>query len=177
MVVKRSGLNWIIIRPTMVYGPGEIKNKAKMFKLMQKGYFFIIGNGKNLMSLVYVDNLVKGIVLAGESKKAVNQTYILSDRRTYTMNEFVRTIARHEGIRMPVHLPVFVAYIGAFFFRILGILGVPRLLSKERIKNLTTGRSFDISKAVKELGYNPKVGLNEGVRRTVEWYKEKGILK
>jgi nucleoside-diphosphate-sugar epimerase len=56
-------------------------------------------------------------------------------------------------------------------------LGVPRLLSKERIKNLTTGRSFDISKAVKELGYNPKVGLNEGVRRTVEWYKEKGILK
>jgi len=177
LAVKKSGLDWTIIRPTMVYGPGEIRNKAKMFRLIQKGIFFIIGNGKNLMSLVYVGNLVKGIVLAGKSKNAVRQTYILLDKKNYTMNEFVEAIARNENVKMPIHLPLFIAYIGALFFKALGFFKVPQLLSKDRIKNLTVGRSFDISKAVKELGYSPKIGLDEGVKRTVQWYKENKILK
>ena len=177
LAVKKSNLNWTIIRPTMVYGPGEIKNKAKMFRLIQKRYFFIIGNGMNLMSFVYVDNLIKGIVLAGESKNAINQTYIISDKRTYTMNEFVETIAKNENVRMPVHLPVFIAYISALFFRILSVFKIPQLLSKDRIKNLTMNHSFDISKAIKELKYDPKISLDEGVKRTVQWYKEKRILK
>jgi len=177
IAVRKSELDWTIIRPTMVYGPGEIRNKAKMFRLIQKGFFAIIGNGKNLMSLVYVDNLIKGIILAGESKSSVKQTYIISDKRTYTMNEFVETIAKNENVRMPVHLPVFIAYISALFFRILSIFKIPQLLSKDRIKNLTMNHSFDISKAIKELKYDPKISLDEGVKRTVQWYKEKGILK
>ena len=177
LAVKKSGLDWTIIRPTMVYGPGEIKNKAKMFRLIQKGHFFVIGNGRNLMSLVYIDNLVKGIVLAGKSKNAVKQTYILSDKRTYTLNEFVETIARNENVKMPMHFPLFIAYIGALFFRILSIFKIPRLLSKDRIKNLTMNHSFDVSKAIKELKYDPKITLDEGVRRTVQWYKKNKILK
>jgi len=177
LVVKKSKLEWTIIRPTMVYGPGEIKNKAKMFRLIQKGMFFIIGNGKNLMSLVYVDNLVKGIVLAGESKNAIRQTYILSDRNPYTMSEFITTIAKHEKVRVPFHIPVWFAYLGTFCFRLLRFAGVPQLLSVDRIKNMTINHSFNISKAIKELDYNLETNLNESVKRTVQWYKEKGILK
>ena len=177
IAVRKSKLDWTIIRPTMVYGPREIRNKAKMFRLIQKGMFFIIGNGKNLMSLVYVDNLVKGIILAGESKKSIRQTYIISDRNPYTMNEFITTIARQENVKTPIHLPVWIAYIGAFFFRIFRIFGLPQILSKDRIKNMTMNHSFNISKAIKELNYNPETSLDEGVRRTVQWYKEKGILK
>ena len=177
LAVKKSNLDWTIIRPTMVYGPGEIKNKARMFRLIQKKMFFIIGSGNNLMSLVYVDNLVKGIMLAGKSKNAIRQTYILSDKRNYTMNEFVKTIAKHENVKIPIHLPIWIAYIVAFFFRIFRIFGVPQILSKDRIKNMTMNRSFNISKAINELKYDPKIGLEEGVKRTVEWYKEKDILK
>lgn len=177
LAVRKSNLDWAIIRPTMVYGPGEIKNKAKMFRLIQKGMFFIIGNGKNLMSLVYVDNLIKGIILAGESKKAVKHTYILSDKHPYTMNEFIKTIAGHEKVRTPIHISVWIAYFWAFCFKLLRFTGIPQLLSIERIKNMTMNHSFDISKAINELKYEPKISLDEGIKRTVQWYKEKGILK
>jgi len=177
LAVKKSDLDWTIIRPTMVYGPREIRNKAKMFRLVQKKVFVIIGNGKNLMSLVYVDNLIKGIILAGESIRAAKHTYILSDKHPYTMNEFIKTIATHENVRMPLHIPVWFAYLGTFCFRLLRFTGVPQLLSVDRIKNMTMNHSFSISKAIKELNYNPKINLDEGVKRTVQWYKEKGILK
>ena len=173
LAVKKSELDWTIIRPTMVYGPGEIKNKAKMFRLIQKGFFAIIGNGKNLMSLVYVDNLIKGIILAGESKSSVKQTYIISDRNPYTMNEFVTAIARQEKVRTPFHIPVWLAYLGAFCFRIISFFGIPQLLSVDRIKNMTMNHSFNISKAINELGYNPNISLEEGIKKTVQWYKEK----
>jgi len=177
IVVKKSKLKWVIIRPTMVYGPGETKNKLRMFRLIQRGLFFIMGDGKNLMSLVYVGNLIEGIIKAGENKNAVKQTYIISDKKPYSMNEFVKTIARNENVKTSIHLPVFVAYIGAFLFKVLSIFGIPQLLSKDRIKNLTMNHSFDISKVMKELDYNPKMTLDEGVKRTVSWYKEEGMLK
>ena len=177
LAVKNSGLDWTIIRPTMVYGPGEIKNKARMFRFIQKGFFFVIGSGKNMMGLVYVGNLVKGIILAGESKNAVKQVYILSDKKNYTMNEFIKTIARHEKVKTPIHLPVWIAYIGAFFFRIFRIFGFPQILSKDRIKNMTINHSFNISKAINELKYEPEIGLDDGIKKTIQWYKEKGILK
>jgi len=177
IAVRKSELGWTIIRPTMVYGPGEIRNKAKMFRLIQKGFFAIIGNGKNLMSLVYIDNLVSGIILAGESTRAIKQTYIISDKNPYTMNEFIKTIAKQEKVRTPFHIPVWLAYIGAFCFKILRFFGVPQLLSVDRIKNMTMNHSFNISRAIKELNYNPEISLDEGIKRTVEWYREKRILK
>ena len=177
LAVKKSNLDWTVIRPTMVYGPGEKRNKAKIFRLVQKKVFVIIGNGKNLMSLVYVDNLINGIILAGESKKSIKQTYIISDRNPYTMNEFITTIARHEKVRTPFHIPVWLAYLGVFCFKILRFFGVPQLLSVDRIKNMIMNHSFNISKAIKELNYNPEISLDEGVKRTVKWYKEKRILK
>jgi len=177
LAVKKSDLDWTIIRPTMVYGPGEIRNKAKMFRLIQKGFFAIIGNGKNLMSLVYIDNLVNGIILAGENRKSVKQTYIISDKNPYTMNKFIKTIAQQEKVRTPFHIPVLLAYLGAFCFRILSFFGVPQLLSVDRIKNMTMNHSFSISKVIKELNYNPKISLDDGVKRTVGWYREKRILK
>ncbi len=177
LAVKKSKLDWTIVRPTMVYGPGEIRNKAKMFRLIQKGFFAIIGNGKNLMSLVYIDNLIQGIILAGESKKSIRQTYIISDKNPYTMNKFIKTIAQQEKVRIPFHIPVLLAYLGAFCFRLLKFVGVPQLLSVDRIRNMTMNHSFNVSKAINELGYKPKISLEEGIKRTVQWYKEKGILK
>jgi len=167
----------VIIRPVMVYGPGETKNKAKMFRLIQKGIFRIIGNGKNLVSLVYIDDLVKGIILASENKKAVGQVYILSDGEKHTMNKFIAIIAKAEGVKQPSYVPLWLAKITAYVFDFLSkITNVSFPLYKDRVNSLTISRSFDISKAKKELGYNPKINLKEGIKRTVKWYKKHGIL-
>jgi nucleoside-diphosphate-sugar epimerase len=177
LAVKKSSLKYTIIRPTMVYGPGEMTNKAKMFRFIQKGLFRIIGDGKNLMALVYIGNLVDGILKAANTKKAISQTYIISDEHSYTMNKFIYTITKSLGVKTPSHLPKCLAYLGAFCFKILSFVGIQQLLSINRINSLTRSSSFSIAKAKKELNYNPEVSLEDGVRKTTEWYREIGFLK
>ena len=182
LVVKKygeeNGLPVTIIRPTMVYGPSEVKNKAKLFQLIQRQILPIIGNGKNLMSLVFIDNLIDGSFLAEKNKKAINQTYVISDEKPCTMNEFICTIARELKVRKPLHIPKVVAYSSAIFFETLArIVKKEPLLSFSRIRNLTSHHSFSIEKAKKELGYKPKINLRQGIKKTIRWYKQKGILK
>ena len=165
----------IILRPTMVYGPGEIRNKSKLFQLIQKGYFRIIGNGENQMSLLYIDNLIDAILLSALKGKC-GETYIISDEKPYTMNEFTYAIAKELKIKNPNHIPIPLAKSAALFFTFASIVNIKPLLTFDRIDNLTSDHSFDISKAKKELGYRPKIGLAEGIKRTVKWYKKKGIL-
>ena len=166
----------IIVRPTIVYGPGELKTRMKMFKLVNKGVFRIIGHGRNLIAMVYVDNLIEGVLLA-DKKGVPGEAYILSDERVYTMNEFFGAIAKEERVKIPGHIPKWLAYPVALAFEVLArISSFNAPLSFERIRTLTISKSFSIEKAKRELGYSPKVGLREGVRRTVGWYKEQGVL-
>lgn len=173
---KKIGV--IIIRPTTVYGPGEIRNKAKLFQLIKKKRFVIIGNGKNLISLVYIDNLIDVVILAANKKNAIWRVYIVSDKRSYTINEFIETIAKVENVKTPWHIPLWIAKLLAFFLETLSrITGTTPILYKERIKNLTKNSSFDISKAEKELNYKPKISLEQGIRKTADWYKKQNIIK
>lgn len=175
--IKKKKIPAIIVRPSMVYGPGETKTKAALFRAIKKRYFVIIGNSNNLIDMSYIDNIISGVLLTTKKKKAIGQTYILTDERAYTMNEFFNTVAKEEGVKKPMHLPKFLAYLIAIPFEILARMikkGVP--LSFERIRTLTTSKSFSIEKAKKELGYKPKIHLQEGIKRTVKWYREKGIL-
>jgi nucleoside-diphosphate-sugar epimerase len=177
VAVKKSSLEWTIIRPTMVFGPGETTNKAKMFQLIQKGWFKIIGNGENLMALVYIDNLIDGIIKASKSKKAVDETYVISDDHSYTMNQFIYTIAKHINVKKPVHIPYVIAATSVIGFKVLSLFGVPKLLSMDRIRSLTNHAEFSIAKAKSELKYNPKIDLDKGIKRTVDWYKKNKVLK
>jgi nucleoside-diphosphate-sugar epimerase len=175
--IKERNLSAIIIRPSMLYGPGETKTKATIFRAIKKGVFVIIGNGNNLIDMSYIDNIIDGVLLAVKNKKAINQTYILADERAYTMNEFFNTVAKEERVRKPIHLPKFLAYLIALPLEILAKTtkkSVP--LSFTRVRTLTISKSFSIDKAKKELGYKPKINLQEGIRRTVNWYRERGIL-
>jgi nucleoside-diphosphate-sugar epimerase len=171
----KNKIDIVILRPTMVYGPGETRNKAKLFQLIQEGYFTIIGKGNNLMSILYIDNLIDAILLAS-SKGKPNEVYIISDKRPYTMNEFVCTIAKELGVKKPKHIPLWLAKLGALFFKLSRIVGIKPLLTLDRINNLTSNHSFDITKARKKLGYEPRIDLKEGVKRTIEWYKNEDIL-
>jgi nucleoside-diphosphate-sugar epimerase len=180
LAVKESKLRWTIIRPTTVYGPGEIKNKAKMFSFIKKGLFRIIGDGKNMLALVYIDDLIEAILLAAHSNASSCQTYIISGdysgSSSCTMNNFVATIATHLQVNVPGHMPLWLAKTAALCFKTLRIFKVPQLLSSDRIRSLTNSSSFSIAKARKELGYSPKVSLDEGIARTVSWYEKNNIL-
>jgi nucleoside-diphosphate-sugar epimerase len=175
---REKKIDYTIIRPAGVYGPHEMKHIAKLFQLLQKQKFFIVGNGKNLVSFVYVENLTQGILLALFNKKAVNKTYIISDKRPYEMNEFIYTIAKQLKVKLPMHIPKPVAYWGAAILECISVMSKKEpLLNRERVSNLTSSFSFSIKKAQKELGYKPKIGLAEGISKTITWYRKNDIIK
>ena len=110
-----------------------------------------------------------------DSDRATGETYIVSD--SCPLREFVGAAAGYLGVRMPGNLPAWLAYAGA-----IGLEGASRLthfsppLTVSRVKALTTRVVYSSGKVQKELGFSPEVGWREGLRRTLEWYWEDGLL-
>jgi len=167
--------NCIVLRSTMVYGPGETANRLKIFKMIKKGHYFIFGRGNNKLGLVHVKDLCTAITLAIKKDNAAG-TYIISGGN-YTMNDFVYAIADSLKAKKPIHIPLLIAWPGAVFLAIAGfVLRREMPLFPSRLKNLTSNQEVDISKAKKELGYSPVVSLNDGISETMRWYENEGLL-
>jgi nucleoside-diphosphate-sugar epimerase len=170
---KKSKLPIVILRPTSVYGPRDRGTYFSFFKAIAQGKFFLVGSGKNLVSFVYVSNVVEATLLAGKSKKAIGQTYFINDDHPYTMEKLSKTIALAFGKKLlPLKLPRGLGYLLGYSFGLGKIFGFKPPLSPERVRNLTISYVFDISKAKKELGYHPKISLKEGVKLTAQWYEK-----
>jgi nucleoside-diphosphate-sugar epimerase len=173
----QAGLPATIIQPTIVYGPGEVVAFPKFFKSIKKGLPVVIGNGKNKLHLVYVENLVDGAILASEEKRAIGQKYLIGDDRAYTVSEIVETIAGELGVQIPkIKIPYWVARIGVMPFDLMSMIGITPPLKGYTVNFLAKNREYDISKAKKELGYNSKIPLKEGIKYTVKWYEKNGFL-
>jgi UDP-glucose 4-epimerase len=184
---KDYGMNVIIVRPPMIYGPRNLLLVKRLFRIINKGYYPIVGDGKALMEFCYVKNEVYGIRLAGERGKA-GETYFISDERSYSTEEVVREIAKQLGVNLKIfHIPVPVAWGIGFSFEVLSKFfkfypfmvretGRPSF-SRNTVKWTSKSTWFcDISKAKRELGYRPPYTLSEGIRETIEWYRGIGVL-
>jgi nucleoside-diphosphate-sugar epimerase len=175
---NESGLPVVIIRPSTVYGPGEKHNFLTLTRAVKNRKFMFIGDGSNLTSLCYVDNLVDAVVLA-EKKGANGGVYHVADGRPYSWKEIVLTIERELGIKVRImHIPLGIARMGGSFFE-----GISRLSSTSepplysgRVKTLSDNFAFNITKAKEELGYVPRVSFEEGLRLTIQWYGSEGLL-
>lgn len=180
---KKEGFPSVILRPALVYGEGELSewmkvNVAffKIMKMVKKHFFITAGNGKNLLPLVHVKDIVEGSILASKKGKP-GEIYILADNKSYSLNEVVATIADIEKIRFSgFHVPKSFMKLGAFLFEVMEkFIGINAPIRKSGIDYITQNRMFNISKARKELGYNPG-GLNEGMKQTINWFKSEGLL-
>lgn len=174
---KEVGLAGTIVRPVGIYGPGDTRF-LKLFKMINSGKFKMIGNGEVLYHLTFVEDLVEGFVLAGESEKANNEIFTIGGEEYLTLNELVAKIAKIldkpvSKIKIPVW-PVWLA--GALCEFICKPLGISPPIFRRRIDFFVKDRAFDITKAKTILNYQPKVSLEEGLKRTAEWYKEQGLI-
>ncbi|MDP2860599.1 MAG: NAD-dependent epimerase/dehydratase family protein [bacterium] len=175
---KKHGLPITIIRPSSVYGPMDRGTYFGFFKAIADNRFFLIGKGDNLVSFVYVGNVVGGAMLAAEKKEAIGKTYFINDERPYTMKELSETIAGAFGKTLPpFYLPKYLGYAAGFALEVAGkIFNFTPPLSRERVKNLTINYVFSTEKAQKDLGYKPLTSLAEGVNFTANWYKTHGWI-
>jgi nucleoside-diphosphate-sugar epimerase len=169
----RAGVELTIVRPSGIYGPGD-RRLLKLFRGVARRRFPILGSGGIYYHLTYIDDLVEGFRLCGEHAAAANRTYILAGREVTTLNELVRIVAEVAGVPPPrLHLPVWPFWLaGAACEAVCVPLGIEPPIYRRRVDFYTKSRAFDITRARQELGYDPKVGLRDGIARTLAWYRE-----
>lgn len=168
-----------IVRPPAVYGPRDI-GVYSFFQVVAKGVAPLIGFGRKVVSLVHVDDLARGFILAGEHSRSEGETYFISSDGFYTWEEvgeitaplFGRKKARY--VRVP-HALVYAAaglsgFVGKFQKK-------PPILDLEKGRDITQAYWIcSVDKARNDLGYEQKVSIQEGVEQTVRWYREHGWL-
>lgn len=185
---SRRGMNTVVVRPPMTYGPRELLLCARLFKPIQRGLYPLVGDGQALTEFCYVKNQVHGIRLAMD-RGVSGSVYFISDGRPYPISEVVLSIAREMGVRvyMP-HLPIPVAYALGFTFEMLSkvLRFYPFLIpqtgrppfSRKTVAWTSESRLYvDISKAQRELLYTPNHSMESGLKETVQWYRENGYLR
>ncbi|MBI4778180.1 NAD-dependent epimerase/dehydratase family protein [Candidatus Desantisbacteria bacterium] len=166
---RKKGLKIAILRPCMVYGPGEPHFFNFVLRLLRWRLMFIIGRGNGFFPLVYVDDLVDAMMLAEKKEIAFNSVYTIAGGEIPTVGEFFNLVARMLGVRKPWYIPGYLVYLPALLCEWITILGIAHLpFTRAKLNSFERKRIYDISKARQELGYCPQIGITEGIRRIVK---------
>jgi nucleoside-diphosphate-sugar epimerase len=174
---KHTGFDVVVARPIGIYGPGDTRF-LRMFRGLARGNFPMIGSGKPFYHLTYIDDLVEGFRLCGTVPGAAGRTYILAGPRYTTLEQLVRMVASELKVAPPtVHWPVWPFWTAGLICEMVCVpLGIEPPIFRRRVDFYTKSRAFDTTRARTELGFAPKVDLEEGIKRTADWYRREGLL-
>ena len=172
-----------IIRPVISYGPNDFYGMiTKLFKLIDKQQFYMVGNGENRVHLVYIHDLIEGFYLALKKPQAEGEIFIIAGKRPIMIKDLLLLIAKELSRKVPKYkIPISLAKICGLFIEKLYAL-VPSVFSgepivtRDKIDILTVDRCYSIDKAAKLLGYSPKVDYNEGIKLTAQWLRNNKII-
>ena len=169
------GLEVVIVRPGDVFGPGDRVSLLRMAKRLEAGKMGCIDHGRTLGAFTYVENLADGLILAGTKKKAVGETFVITDGVKLSWAEYFEKLTDALGVPVPkVSIRAGLADAGAavleFVYRTLRIKTRP-VITRYLIAHLRVDFHFSIEKACRVLGYEPRVAVDEAVRRTADWYR------
>jgi nucleoside-diphosphate-sugar epimerase len=181
-VKQRSDrIETVLIRAPWFYGPNQPPRQTLFFQMIRDGKAPIVGGGKNLRSMAYVDNLCQGLLLAAITEHANGQVYWIADKRPYSMNEVIDTIERllekefgqkcaHKRMRLP-SLASEIAFVVDWVLQSAGIYHQKIHVLSEMNKTIACSGA----RAERELDYRPAIELEEGMRRSLRWCQEHGI--
>lgn len=169
-----SEFPYIIFRATGVYGPHE-QDYLMMIKSIDSHWDFGVGYRKQLLTFIYVDDLVAAMYDALESD-VVNKKYIISEDACYTQKQFRKIVAKELGVKwvIPMKLPMWIVYIASYVAEKWGLARMkPSTLNRDKFKIMKQRNwSCDVSDAKRDFGFNPKYSLIDGVKATVKAYLE-----
>jgi nucleoside-diphosphate-sugar epimerase/SAM-dependent methyltransferase len=166
-----------VIRIPEVYGPGD-RRLLKLFKAIGKNAFFVIGSGENLHHLIYIDDLVEGLLQAAVHPAAENGLFLLAGNEPVTTNQMVAAIARQLGAREPKFRAPMLPFLAAatVLEKTLRPLGIQPPLHRRRLDFFKKDLPLSPDLAKWKFGFDPKVDFEEGAKRTAEWYQDMGLL-
>ena len=174
------GLDATIVRPPWFYGPYQPPRQTTFFQMVRAGRFPVIAGGRQRRSMVYVDNLVDGVLAAELTPQAKGHGYWIADRRPYEVIEIVETVGRalrDEGLSVKdgaLRLPAIAGRVAEFADALIQRTG--RYQQQLHVLGeMDKTIACDISAAQADLGYEPQVDLYEGMRRSIRWCIEQGL--
>jgi 2-alkyl-3-oxoalkanoate reductase len=170
-----------IVRPGVIYGARDRNGFGRLVEKIRQGRMLQIGAGGNVLPLIYVTDAARGILLAAEAEHAVGRTYLLVNDEPVTQRRYLTTIARALGVapprrRIPYRLAI---ALGALAETAQGALrpAAPPPLTRFGVTVFGGNSCFSIARARTELGFDPQIDLDEGVRLGVAWYREWSAAK
>ncbi len=174
----KDGMDITTLRPTAIYGPGDPGRFLMLFKRVKSGMFPFFGNGQALYHPLYIENFVDAFELAAEQVNGEDHVYLIADEKFYHIKDIVIMIDKIMKQNAKIkYFPFWPLYAIATVVEILyKPLPWDPPIFRRRADWFRQNRAFKIDKAKNELGYNPKVGLEEGLTKTYEWYRDNGYL-
>lgn len=175
----QNKIPFTIVRIPAVYGQRDTAT-LDFFKTVNKGIIPLVGFKSKYVNILHVNDVVDGLILAGEHPDAVGKIYFIGSEKAYTWEEIGRVIQQIIHCKtIKVRIPEFIVVVVAALYNLIDLFNrKPSVFNFEKSKDMIADAWIcDISKAKKELGFLQKVSLEEGVKETFKWYKEVGWIK
>ncbi len=173
----RRGDPVAVVRPGDVYGPRSTPWAVRPLEGIKSRQFMLVGKGEGVMTPVYIDDLVEAIVLALITPEARGQAFTVWDGKPVTCAEFFGHYARMLGRRGIPRAPRPVAVAaGVLQETIARLTGKPPTFTRNAITFVSRRAPYSNRRARELLGWEPRVDLREGMKRTEAWFREAGLL-
>ena len=174
---KNNKLPISVIRPISMFGPGD-KRMLKLFSMIKKGKFLKIGPCTAFFQPAYIDDVIDGFMLCLNHEKAVGESFIMGGEEYVPLEELFTIIASELDVKPPkIRIPLGpVLLLASICEKVCAPLGIAPPLHKRRVSFFQNNRAFSVQKAKNILGYDSKVSLQSGVKKTIQWYRDKGWL-
>lgn len=161
-ISQETGMEIVIVRPPLVYGPSVKANFLKLLALVDRGIPLPLGRVENSRSLIYVGNLVDALITCATHPAAAGQTYLVSDDADVSTSQLIQAVA--DALHRPSRV---------FPMPIALMRGAAALIGKSAaIDRLTQSLVIDSSKIRSELGWQPPYSMAQGLQATAEWYRQ-----
>lgn len=165
-IADEAGLSYTIVRPPLVYGPGNPGNFLKLLRLVERGLPLPLGSASNVRNMIYVGNLVDALILCAENPVARGKTYLVSDGEEVSTAELIRKIGSALRVRTRL-IPVPVA--------LLELAGKAAGKSRE-IEKLTQPLQVDSGEISRDLSWKPRFSVDQGIAATAAWFSSRESL-
>jgi nucleoside-diphosphate-sugar epimerase len=170
-------LSGAIIRPAMVYGPGDVRF-LKLFRAIARKRFLHVGPGTQWVHYVDVRDLVEAFYLAMHDKDHSGSIYCIAGRIPVRFKDFVALVAEELGVSIPsLHIPLRpLQWLGSACEVVCKPFGLAPPIYRRRVDFFAKNRIFDIGDAERELGYSPRQDLRGEIRDVIRYYRQQRLL-
>lgn len=174
-----SGVNTISIIPRGIFGPGDTSVFPRLLRVNEGFGVPLINNGKHLIELTYVDNVVDSLILCVNSdEETFGKKYFITNGETFEFKKIMTKVFDKLGVktkfkkRSYIKMKV-IAWILENSYRLFKIKGEP-ILTRYSVEILYRNQTFDMTNTIKELGYKPRISVEEGIEKFSDWWVKNG---